>query len=53
MVVDDYPGFTWTIFLKFKSETGDVLMNFYKMIQTKLNYLIAEIMCDHETEFEK
>ena len=53
MVVDDYPVFTWTIFLKFKSETVDVLMIFFKMIQTKLNYLIAEIMCDHGNEFEK
>ena len=40
-------------FVKSKSETVDVLMIFLKMIQTNINYLIAEIRCDHGNEFEK
>ena len=52
MIVDDYSRFTWTRFLKSKVETPDVLIVFFKMIQTKLNYLIAVITSDHGTEFE-
>ncbi|XP_049358857.1 uncharacterized protein LOC125823532 [Solanum verrucosum] len=51
VIVDDYSRFTWTMFLKSKSETTDVLMIFFKMIQTKLNCLIA-IRSDHGTKFE-
>ncbi|WMV28765.1 hypothetical protein MTR67_022150 [Solanum verrucosum] len=50
VVVDDYSRFTWTMFLKSKDETYDVLMIFVKMIQT--NCKIAGIMSDHGTEFE-
>ena len=50
VVVDDYSRFTWTMFLKSKSKTADVLMIFFKMIQTKLN--LAWIRSNHATEFE-
>ena len=40
------------MFLKSKSETAEVLMIFFKMIQTKLNYLIVGIRSHHGTEFE-
>lgn len=52
VIVDDYSRFMWTIFLKSKSETPNVLIIFSKMIQTKINFLITWIRSDHETEFE-
>jgi len=52
VIVDDYSRFTWTMFLKSKSETADVLMIFFKMIQTKLNCFIARIRSDHGTKFK-
>ena len=52
VIVDDYSRFTWTRFLKSKVETPDVLIVFFKMIQTKLNYLIVGITSDHGTEIE-
>lgn len=52
VIVDDYARFTWTMFLRSKEETYDVLTIFIKMIQAKLNCKIAGIKSDHGTEFE-
>ena len=52
VIVDDYSRFTWTRFLRSKVETPDVLIVFFKMIQTKLNHLITRIRYDRGTEFE-
>ncbi|KAH0776458.1 hypothetical protein KY290_007869 [Solanum tuberosum] len=52
VIVDDYSRYTWTMFLRSKDETYDVLMIFVKMIQTKLNCKIAGIRSDHGTEFQ-
>ena len=52
VIVDDYSRFTWTRFLRSKAETLEELVVFFKMIQTKLNQVIAGIRSDHGTEFE-
>ena len=48
VIVDDYSRYTWTRFQRSKAETPEE----FKMIQTKLNQVIAGIRCDHGTEFE-
>ena len=52
VIVDDYSRYTWTRFLRSKAETPEELLVFFKMIQTKLNQVIAGIRFDHGTEFE-
>ena len=52
MIVDDYSRYTWTRFLRSKAETPEELIVFLKMIETKLNQMIAGIRSDHGTEFE-
>ena len=52
VIVDDYSRFTWKIFLKSKADTPNVLIVFFKMIQTKLDHLIAGISSNHGIEFE-
>ena len=52
VIVDDYSRYTWTRFLRSKAETPEELIVFSKIIQTKLNQVIAGIRCDHGTEFE-
>ena len=52
VIVDDYSRFTLTRFSRSKAETPDELIVFSKMIQIKLNQVIAGIRSDHGTEFE-
>ena len=37
VIVDDYSRFTWTIFLKHKSDTFECFKNFTKRIQNQLS----------------
>ncbi|KAK8944151.1 hypothetical protein KSP39_PZI008078 [Platanthera zijinensis] len=52
VVVDDYSRFTWVFFLRQKSETPSVLLNFVKQIQNELNSTVVKIRSDHGTEFQ-
>ena len=52
VIVDDYLRYTWTRFLRSKAETLEELVVFFKMIQTKLNQVIARNRSDHGTEIE-
>ena len=52
VIVDDYSRYTWTRFLRSKVETPEELLQFFKIIQTKLNQVIAGIRSDQGTEFE-
>ena len=52
VIVDDYSRYTCTRFLRSKEETLEVVVVFFKMIQTKLNQVIVGIRSDHGTEFE-
>ena len=52
VIVDDYSRFTWTIFLKHKSDAFECFKNFSKRIQNQLSVKIITIRSDHGGEFE-
>nr|GEU39740.1 retrovirus-related Pol polyprotein from transposon TNT 1-94 [Tanacetum cinerariifolium] len=51
VIIDDYSRYTWTLFLKSKDETPEVLKNFIKMIQQNLQAQVISIRTDKGTEF--
>ncbi|GAU35639.1 hypothetical protein TSUD_394790 [Trifolium subterraneum] len=50
-LVDDHTRGTWVYLMKHKSQTTNVLVNFYKMIETQFNTKIKKIRSDNGTEF--
>jgi hypothetical protein len=50
-LVDDYNRFTWTIFMKNKSETRTHLINFISFIETQFNKKLKCIRSDNGPEF--
>lgn len=52
VIVDDFSRFTWTIFLKVKSDAFDLFKTFAKRIQNQLSLKIKTIRSDHGGEFE-
>ncbi|GJR87769.1 retrovirus-related pol polyprotein from transposon TNT 1-94 [Tanacetum coccineum] len=52
VIVDDYSRYTWTRFLKDKTEAFDQFEIFSKMIQNKLGCTIVSIRTDHGREFD-
>ena len=50
-LVDDYSRFTWTIFMKNKSETRNHLANFIIFIETQFNKKLTCIRSDNGPEF--
>jgi hypothetical protein len=50
-LVDDHTRGTWVYLMKHKSQTTNVLVNFYKMIETQFNTKIKRIRSDNGTEF--
>ncbi|GJS80529.1 retrovirus-related pol polyprotein from transposon TNT 1-94 [Tanacetum coccineum] len=52
VIVDDYSRYTWTRFLKDKSEAFDQFEIFTKKIQNQLGYTIVLIRTDHGREFD-
>nr|GEV65632.1 Gag-Pol polyprotein [Tanacetum cinerariifolium] len=53
VIVEDYSRYTWTLFLRSKDETPDVLKDFLTMIQRNLQALVITIRTDRGTEFLK
>ncbi|GKA36053.1 retrovirus-related pol polyprotein from transposon TNT 1-94 [Tanacetum coccineum] len=51
VIVDDYSRYTWTIFLRSKDETPEVLKDFLTMIQRNLQAQVITIRTDKGTEF--
>ncbi|GJZ32266.1 putative ribonuclease H-like domain-containing protein [Tanacetum coccineum] len=51
VIVDDYSRYTWTLFLRSKDETPEVLKDFLKMIQRNLQALVISVRTDRGTEF--
>ncbi|GJV16193.1 retrovirus-related pol polyprotein from transposon TNT 1-94 [Tanacetum coccineum] len=47
VIVDDYSRYTWTLFLRSKDETPEVLKDFLTMIQRNLQ---AKLLCSLRTE---
>nr|GEU59168.1 retrovirus-related Pol polyprotein from transposon TNT 1-94 [Tanacetum cinerariifolium] len=52
VIVDDYSRYTWTRFLKDKTEAFDQFKIFSKKIQNKLGCTIVSIRTDHGREFD-
>ncbi|GKB24295.1 retrovirus-related pol polyprotein from transposon TNT 1-94 [Tanacetum coccineum] len=51
VIVDDYSRYTWTLFLRSKDETPEVLKDFLTMIQRNLQALVIFVRIDRGTEF--
>nr|GEX90060.1 retrovirus-related Pol polyprotein from transposon TNT 1-94 [Tanacetum cinerariifolium] len=51
VIVDDYSRYTWTLFLRSKDETPEVLKDFLKMIQRNLQATVITVRTDRGTEF--
>nr|GFC06188.1 putative ribonuclease H-like domain-containing protein [Tanacetum cinerariifolium] len=51
VIVDDYSRYTWTLFLRSKDETLEVLKEFLTMIQRYLQALVITVRTDRATEF--
>nr|GEZ03090.1 hypothetical protein [Tanacetum cinerariifolium] len=51
VIVDDYYRYTWTLFLRSKDETLEVLKEFLTMIQRNLQALVITVRTDSGTEF--
>ncbi|GJT23466.1 retrovirus-related pol polyprotein from transposon TNT 1-94 [Tanacetum coccineum] len=51
VIVDDYYRYTWTLFLRSKDETQEVLKDFLTMIQRNLQAPVTSVRTDRGTEF--
>ncbi|GJY06737.1 retrovirus-related pol polyprotein from transposon TNT 1-94 [Tanacetum coccineum] len=51
VIVNDYSIYTWTLFLRSKDETPEVLKDFLTMIQRNLQTLVISVRTDRGTEF--
>nr|GEV78712.1 hypothetical protein [Tanacetum cinerariifolium] len=51
VIVDDYSRYTWTLFLRSKDETPEVLKEFLSMIQRNLQASVITVQTDRGTEF--
>ncbi|GJS30164.1 retrovirus-related pol polyprotein from transposon TNT 1-94 [Tanacetum coccineum] len=51
VIIDGYSRYTWTLFLRSKDETPEVLKDFLKMIQRNLQAQVITIRTDKGTKF--
>ncbi|GKA09073.1 retrovirus-related pol polyprotein from transposon TNT 1-94 [Tanacetum coccineum] len=51
VIVEDYSRYTWTLFLRSKDETPEVLKDFLTMIQQNILALVLSVRTDRGTEF--
>nr|GEW41425.1 hypothetical protein [Tanacetum cinerariifolium] len=51
VIVDDYSRYTWTLFLRSKDETPEVLKEFLTMIQRNLQAPVITVRTDRGTKF--
>ncbi|GJT80671.1 retrovirus-related pol polyprotein from transposon TNT 1-94 [Tanacetum coccineum] len=51
VIVDDYSRYTWTLFLRSKDETPEVLKDFLTMIQRNLQAQVISVRTDRGTKF--
>nr|GEY34055.1 hypothetical protein [Tanacetum cinerariifolium] len=51
VIVDDYSRYTWTLFLRSKDETPEVLKDFLTMIQRNLQAPVIIVRTDRGTKF--
>nr|GFA18086.1 integrase, catalytic region, zinc finger, CCHC-type, peptidase aspartic, catalytic [Tanacetum cinerariifolium] len=51
VIIDDYSRYTWTLFLRSKDETPEVLKDFLTMIQRNLQAPVITVRTDRGTKF--
>ncbi|GJY59317.1 retrovirus-related pol polyprotein from transposon TNT 1-94 [Tanacetum coccineum] len=51
IIVDNYSRYTWTLFLRSKDETPEVLKDFLTVIQRNLQALVISVRTDRGTKF--
>ncbi|GKC12621.1 retrovirus-related pol polyprotein from transposon TNT 1-94 [Tanacetum coccineum] len=51
VIVDEFSRFTWVFFLKLKSETSHILINFIKLYELQFDTKIKQLRSDQGTEF--
>nr|GFA51728.1 hypothetical protein [Tanacetum cinerariifolium] len=51
VIVNDYPIYTWTYFLRSKEETPEVLIDFLRLVQRGLQAQVRVVRTDKGTEF--
>nr|GEZ26474.1 hypothetical protein [Tanacetum cinerariifolium] len=51
VIIDDYSRYTWTLFLRSKDETPEVLKDFLTMIQRNLQAPVISVRTDRGIEF--
>ncbi|GJR84982.1 retrovirus-related pol polyprotein from transposon TNT 1-94 [Tanacetum coccineum] len=51
VIIDGYSRYTWTLFIRSKDETPEVLKDFLKMIQRNLQAQVIIVRTDRGTEF--
>nr|GFB31847.1 retrovirus-related Pol polyprotein from transposon TNT 1-94 [Tanacetum cinerariifolium] len=51
VIVDDYSRYTWTHFLRSKDETPEVLIDFLRLVQRRLQAQVRVVRTDKGTEF--
>ncbi|XP_023728194.1 uncharacterized protein LOC111875895 [Lactuca sativa] len=52
VIVDDFSRFTWVYFLRLKSETTQVMIDFIKQIELSLKKKVCKIKSDNGSEFK-
>nr|GEW38907.1 ribonuclease H-like domain-containing protein [Tanacetum cinerariifolium] len=53
VIVDDYSRYTWTLFLRSKDETPEMLKEFLTMIQRNLQALVITVRTDRDHPLEQ
>ena len=52
IIVDDYSRFTWTLFLKHKSDTFEAFKKLANVLQNKKRHTIVSLRSNHGGEFK-
>ena len=52
VIVDDFSRYTWTLFLRAKSEVFERFIELVPLLEKSLNLFVKSIRSDHGTEFE-
>jgi hypothetical protein len=52
VILDDCSHFVWTFFLRVKSDTFSILLNFFAFVSTQFGPTIKAVQCDNGREFD-
>src|ERR1043166_125628 len=52
VIVDEYSRYTWTFFLRSKSDAAEEIINFIKRMENLNSIRVKELRSDHGTEFK-